>query len=165
IEIGEDEAQFYGSFRPTGQVIGAWNRTVEIAEELDATVILFQCPASFEPTSENMQHMRDFFAAIDRGGYTLAWEPRGDWQPEQIAPLCEELGLIHCVDPFQDEPVTDGPRYLRLHGIGDYYYEYTDDDLRKLLDMCSAGDQTWLMFNNVSRAEDAQRFLELLGST
>jgi uncharacterized protein YecE (DUF72 family) len=158
IEIAEDEAHFYGNFRPSGQVLGAWNATVEIAEVLEAALILFQCPPSFEPAEQNMQHMRDFFGEIDRGEFTLAWEPRGDWTADEIAPLCEELGLVHCVDPFDGKPVTDGLRYFRLHGIDGYSYEYTDDDLRRLAEMCEGGEDAWVMFNNTARADDAQRF-------
>lgn len=163
VEIGEDEARFYGNFRPTGQVLGAWNATVEIARALDAALILFQCPASFEPTEANMQHMRDFLAEIDRGDFVLAWEPRGDWTVEQIEPLCENLGLVHCVDPFKDDPVTGGLKYFRLHGIGGYSYEYTDGDLEELLGMCPGDEDAWVMFNNTSRADDAQRFMAMVG--
>jgi uncharacterized protein YecE (DUF72 family) len=36
-----------GSFRPTDEVWEAWERTLEIAEALQARIILFQCPKSF----------------------------------------------------------------------------------------------------------------------
>src|SRR5687767_15493078 len=43
-----------GGFRVTPTVLGAWQRTREAAAILRATAILFQCPASFRPTPENV---------------------------------------------------------------------------------------------------------------
>src|SRR3954471_20830090 len=52
--LPEHDRDAVGSFRQTEQVWQAWLRTLEIARELEARVILFQCPKSFRPTSENL---------------------------------------------------------------------------------------------------------------
>jgi len=57
-----------------------------------------------------------------------------------------------------------------LHGIGggevNYSYKYTDEDLAKLRQMVveeSEGrDACYVLFNNVSMADDALRFKKLL---
>src|SRR4051812_5808626 len=91
-DVERDEA---GGFRLTDTVLRAWNKTLECAHVLRATAILFQCPASFRPTDENIAAMRAFFTTIERPPDTvLAWEPRGRWPIETIADLCWELELI-----------------------------------------------------------------------
>jgi uncharacterized protein YecE (DUF72 family) len=127
--------------------------------------VLFQCPASLEPTDEHKENMRAFFGGIERReDFTFAWEPRGEWKDTEIVELCEELNLIHCVDPFERLPVTDDLAYFRLHGIDGYYYDYTDDDLEQLLDWCHLFEETYVLFNNVAMWDDALRFQDALGN-
>jgi len=163
-----DEAQKRqaGAFRWTELTRHAWEVTAAVARALEADKVLFQCPASFGPTAENLERMRRFFGEIRREGVTCLWEPRGGWPPEQVAELCRELGLVHCVDPFKDTPVTEGLRYFRLHGVGGYRHRYSDAELRRLLLKCCGGaGEAYCMFNNISMFEDARRFLELAGDT
>ncbi len=162
--LSERERAQVGAFRWTPPVRRAWERTLEIARLLRAAKVVFQCPASFEPTSRNMDRMRRFFREAPREGLTLIWEPRGRWQPEQIRELCRELGLVHGVDPFQARAVTRGLRYFRLHGIGGYRTKYTDADLERLRAQLPERGPAYVLFNNAEMADDARRFLELLRS-
>ena len=116
----------------------------------------------FRPTDEHIADMRRFFGQMDRAGLTLVWEPRGEWEDSVIAELCAELGLIHCVDPFQRLPVTEGMGYFRLHGRTGYRYRYTQEDLRRLAEWCSRYDEVYVLFNNVSMWDDALAFRELI---
>ncbi len=162
IEVPENRRGEYGFFRPTDVVMQAWQKTREAAEILRAAVVVFQCPASFKPTEQNKENLRRFFNAVGSQDFLLGWEPRGQWQDQEIAELCNELGLIHVVDPFDRSPVTGGVVYYRLHGIGGYRYQYTDEDLKRLRDMIPPGADTYVMFNNVQMREDALRFLDIL---
>lgn len=150
-----------GAFEPTPTVLRAWERTRRCAQILRATAILFQCPASFRATEENVGNMRRFFAAIDRPARFL-WEPRGDWPDALIAEVCAELDLTHVVDPFLRPSVTSGYTYWRLHGIGSHYHVYTDDELRTLRTRVPAEGDTYVMFNNIPRVRDAARFGKML---
>lgn len=152
----------YGSFRPTEEVWMAWIRTEEIARALGARIILFQAPASFRPTEGNQANLRSFFRRIARRDYLLVWEPRGDWPEQVIEDLCRELDLIHGVDPFRARQLAGSIRYFRLHGKGGYRYRYTDDDLAWLKDQIDPGVVTYLMFNNIPMAQDAERFHHLV---
>jgi len=151
-----------GSFQATDIVRRAWDTTLQMARLLTADKVIFQCPARFRPTSENMDRIRAFFSNIDREGVICIWEPRGKWQDEQIGQLCRELNLVHCVDPFKAESVTAGLRYYRLHGITGYRHNYTDDELRDLLRRRVKDTSTYHLFNNVSMYHDASGFKELL---
>ena len=164
--VSPTEHDAYGSFRPTEQVALAWERTRAIAATLDARVVVFQCPRSFLPTSENARNLRSFFGGIERDGRTLAWEPRGeDWRPSLVRELCTELDLVHCVDPFQNDPAREGLIYWRLHGKAGYRYQYTEADLQelhgKVREHAQAPGPHYIMFNNIYSRQDALRYVAL----
>ena len=65
---------------------------------------------------------QEFFDAIDRGGFLLAWEPRGMWNENRqaIIDVCEDL---------------------RLHGFGNpsmYNYDFSAVELRDLHSMIAS---------------------------
>jgi uncharacterized protein YecE (DUF72 family) len=156
----------YGGFRPTAAVRWAWEVTREAAEALAAEAVLFQCPATFRPTEENVRHLRAFFSGIRRDGRLLAWEPRGAWPDDLVARLCSELELVHAVDPWLRSPAAPQPvRYFRLHGGPGYRHTYTDAELRRLAAEARApgARRTYVFFNNRTMAEDAARLAALLG--
>ena len=78
-----------------------------------------------------------------------------------VKAICIDLHLIHATDPLTRPPVTTGLRYFRLHGIGAYRYRYSDADLDRLAECCRG--ETYVMFNNVSMAQDALRFCARCG--
>ena len=163
--LTKDELAGAGSFRPTPAVKRGWDVTLECARLLHATAILFQCPASFRPESENLASMRSFFGSIERpAGVRFLWEPRGpSWPDDTVRALCNELDLVHVVDPFVDRTTTPELTYWRLHGLGDSRRPYTDDELEKLPTMIDPAARTaYVMFNEVPRIGDSRRFLALL---
>ncbi|HJQ18754.1 MAG TPA: DUF72 domain-containing protein [Gemmatimonadaceae bacterium] len=166
--FSEQERAEAGGFRSTPTVFRAWERTLECARILRATAILFQCPASFRCTEENIASMRAFFARIDRPpAVRLMWEPRGPWPDDVVRSICHDLDLIHAVDPFIRPSVTPELLYWRLHGNTSHYARYTDDELRQIDGwLRDHGDaDAYVLFNNVPRIHDVRRFRELrLGS-
>ena len=153
-----------GWFRNSPIVDEGWSVTARCAAILGASSILFQCPASFRPTDPNVANIESFFKRIDRPkGIRLLWEPRGAWPADLVASVCRESGLVHVVDPFVNETVTRGVTYYRLHGITGSRHVYTDEELARLRDMISKTGETYVMFNNIPRAEDARRFRRLMG--
>jgi uncharacterized protein YecE (DUF72 family) len=149
-------------FNPT--IRWAWNETFAVAKELGAFLVLFQCPVSFRPTPDNIGALRTFFERAKRGKFLMGWEPRGEWEPELVAKLCDELDLMHVVDPFQTTPARAGKmQYFRLHGIGGARHRYAEDDLHRLRQLCGDRKKTYCMFNNVAMAADAIRFQKILG--
>jgi uncharacterized protein YecE (DUF72 family) len=164
IPIASGRHERYGAFRPTPEVFAAWENTLVCARALQAGIVVFQSPASFTPTPHHMENLQEFFAKLRNTphGPRLAWEPRG-WPLEQAATICQELGLVRVVDPFQDAPPETGLRYLRLHGLTGYRYQYSDPDLERLRAWCRC--TTYCLFNNGSMAEDASRFLTRAGAS
>ena len=162
VEIPPSKKESYGYFRPTDEVFAAWEETKRIAQALEAKLIVFQCPASFRPTSRNIKNMEEFFSRAERGGMLFGWEPRGEWGREEIRELCCSLDLLHIVDPFKAQSLYGGLHYFRLHGRGGYRYRYSAEELQQLKEWVEE-KPTWVMFNNVYMLEDALRFAQLLG--
>ncbi|GGN10423.1 hypothetical protein GCM10009721_43050 [Terrabacter tumescens] len=151
-----------GGFRTTPEVLAGWQRTLECSRLLRATAVLLQCPKSFRPTKENVARLRDFVSHVERPDGRLLWEPRGEWPTQLLEELCAELDLVHVVDPMQSETVTPEHTYYRLHGTTGWRHVHTGDELRRLRDMVVGRPAPYVMFNNIPRTGDAERFLDLL---
>jgi uncharacterized protein YecE (DUF72 family) len=157
----EDKGQV-GAFRSTPPVLRAWQRTLECARVLDATAVLLQCPKSFRPTDENVDRMRSFLSTVARPSGRLLWEPRGDWPATLVTELCTDLDLVHVVDPMQTETVTPERTYYRLHGTTGARHVHTDAELQRLRALVIDRPSPYVLFNNLPRVGDAERFLRLL---
>ncbi|MEO6259790.1 MAG: DUF72 domain-containing protein, partial [Thermoanaerobaculia bacterium] len=156
------DRQGCGGFQATDIVLRAWETTLACARTLRASAILFQCPASFRPTDENVSSLRNFFSSIERAeGVKLLFEPRGQWPDDLLRDITRELELVDAVDPFLRSSVTPDFLYWRLHGIGSFYRPYTDEELGELIARLPARTPTYVMFNNIPRPADARRFMEL----
>lgn len=166
--LSPDERASCGSFRDTDIVRVGLSRTLECARLLAATAVLFQCPASFRPTRENVERLRNFFRRNrPPPGVRWLWEPRGPaWTKEArlAQTLCAELQLGYVVDPFVDSPRPGVERpYFRLHGITGARHVYSDAELERLATM--APPDAYVMFNNIPRVADAERFKRLVRGT
>jgi uncharacterized protein YecE (DUF72 family) len=173
-ELTESERTQAGYFRSTPIVDEAWKVTLANATALQAQTILFQCPASFKQTAENITSLKKFFRRANReqingAPINFGWEPRGGWDPEIVKGICEDLNLRHVVDPFTAASVTPGRLYYRLHGRQGWRYEYDDAELRELAAtlqgasrVVERGDAPYVFFNNVRMINDATRFQEIL---
>ena len=150
-----------GAFRSTPPVLQAWARTLECARVLRATAVLLQCPKSFRPTTENVDRMRALITTVERPAARLLWEPRGDWPAALLTELCRDLDLVHVVDPMQTETVTPEQTYYRLHGTTGARHVHTDEELRRLRDLVEGRPAPYVLFNNLPRVGDAERFLAL----
>jgi uncharacterized protein YecE (DUF72 family) len=157
--LSQSDRAAAGAFRDTAIVDAAWQTTLRRARLLRATAVLFQCPASFRPTEENAARMRKFFDK-ERHRLRFLWEPRGAWPAELVRELCDELDLVHVVDPFVSESVTPEQIYFRLHGIGGSRHVYTDAELARVAALVRGRDEAYVMFNNLPRVGDAARFLD-----
>ena len=151
---------FFG-FNPT--VRWAWDETFSVARELGAFLVLFQCPASFRATKENVARMRQFFERAKRGRFFMGWEPRGDWDTALVAELCRDLDLIHVVDPYRTLPADRGKvQYFRLHGLTGTNHHFSREELTRLRQFCGTKRPTYCLFNNVAMAKDAQQFAAMV---
>lgn len=155
--IPQEKRGEYGFFKDTTAVEKAWAETAAFAKALGARKIIFQCPASFEPTKENIDRLYRFFETRERSGFLFIWEPRGPWAIEEVERICRALSLVPCVDPFRYRPIEGPLLYARLHGRRGYRDTYSDGDLAELVKLARHYEESYLMFNNVAMYEDALR--------
>lgn len=161
--LTETEKADAGYFKPTAIVTEAWETTLACAKALQAKTVLFQCPASFKQTRENIANLEKFFALVERGKLNFAWEPRGAWDGKTVKSICENLNLRHAVDPFAKQTETPDKVYYRLHGRGGFRYKYEEDELDELVALLPKNKISYVFFNNRYMTEDASLFQQLSG--
>jgi uncharacterized protein YecE (DUF72 family) len=79
--------------------------------------------------------------------------------------LCRDLDLVYVVDPFVTPPAKRAAVYWRLHGLGSVRHSYTDEELHELHGLLVRSEPTgraYVLFNNLPRVADAQRFVALV---
>lgn len=162
VKLSPAELLACGGFQESAPVAHAWEVTRNCARALRARYVLFQCPASFEPTADNVARVRRFFDTVERDHLVFLWEPRGAWSESLISSLCAELDLVHAVDPFLGQPVTEGLIYFRLHGGKDFKHVFTDEELEWVADQIPPATEAYVMFNNLNMLADAQRFQKII---
>jgi len=157
------------SFKPfdlSRPVLWALEVTLEAARALDARILVFQTPASFRASRENVERLIRFYRETGLNDWEVYWEPRGDWWDEGRSLLEEAFreGIRVAGDVLRGRrpPEGQGTLYTRLHGLGgrgetNYRYKYTDDDLERLLGIASSWRGAYIMFNNVYAFDDAVR--------
>jgi len=146
-----------------------FEKVKQICRILNGRVIVIQTPPSF--TINDLEKAEKFFKGMNREDLILVWETRGpSWESEngikKLKKVLSEVGVSHVVDPLRLMPayVTD-IAYFRLHGLGKrmYYYQYTNDELKRLYEIVSKFEglkmDVYVLFNNLSMFEDAKRFL------
>ena len=161
-QLSELEKEEAGYFKPSDLVREAWEVTLACARALKAKTILFQCPASFKQTRENISNLERFFSSINQEKFNFGWEPRGDWDNEVVKSICGNLNLWHVVDPFASKSVTPDKCYFRLHGRKGWRYKYDDEELAELALMLPEKKSSYVFFNNIQMTEDALKFREII---
>ena len=106
LQVPAGKEDNYGFFKPTEEISKAWEKTRDIAQVLKAKVIVFHCPAKFTQRTGNIKSMRYFFTDTGGENFIFVWEPRGEWSWNVIAALCEDLDLVHRVDPWRASQYT-----------------------------------------------------------
>ena len=152
--------------------VKAFEHMKEICRALKAHILLIQTPGSLRP--DKLDDAEKFFRKIGREDLAIVWETRGpSWETpavrEKLAEILRELDIPHVTDPFIVMPVYTGKiAYFRLHGLGKrlYYYQYTDEELRKLHGFIkpleAKGREVYVLFNNLAMFDDGTRFMQYL---
>lgn len=163
IVLPEEKKKNYGFFKATEEVDEAWRMTAEFAKALGVKKILFQSPASFEPSIDHIKDLKTFFKKIERKSITFIWEPRGGWERMAVERLCKELGILPCLDIFSSPLIKGELLYVRLHGKTGYRYNCSGEDMKEILEKGAFYMEAYILFNNLSMYEDACLFKKMIG--
>jgi len=152
--------------------IEAFKRMTEICKTLKAHILLIQTPGSLRP--DKLDEAVRFFEKVKVEDLCLVWETRGPaWEnqdvKEKLGETLRKLNVPHVTDPFVAMPAyTSDIAYFRLHGLGKrlYYYQYTDEELKKLYETIkpleTKGKVVYVLFNNLAMFNDGIRFLHYI---
>jgi uncharacterized protein YecE (DUF72 family) len=171
--LSSSQRKQFGYFNPSEEVFNAWDEIRKRAKALQANIVVFQTPNSFDRSKEHKENLYEFFSHINRKDINLAWEPRGNWNdhPSDLEQIYDDLNLIHVVDLMRREPVsTHSTCYIRLHGLNkneyDYNYDYSKQELNKLAekleDLSEIYDQIYCMFNNYEMYSNATQLRKII---
>jgi uncharacterized protein YecE (DUF72 family) len=163
----KENQEAYGHLQLTKENFECWRKTLHISSLLRASFCVINLPPSFSRTEENAERLRAFFKErkIDLG--IEFRHPSWFKDAQRTSEDLKEIGAVHIVDPLTAKPIIETKiQYFRLHGLGarPYVYRYSEDDLRKLSRIVDEqnAEMVYIMFNNISMREDAERFLKML---
>jgi len=109
---------------------------VRICEILEAEILHFQTPPSFEFNSANIEKVKDFVLSADLDKLRIALEARNSNSLESsFGKMLRDLDIIHCVDLLKGQkPVYFSDiLYTRLFGKGEHnIYQPLDSDLKQI---------------------------------
>lgn len=158
----------FGGLKPTEENFGIWEKVMQVGRELGTDFVVVQLPPSFVNNSENLGNLVAFFGSIEKPTAVGVELRHSSWfeEPAALGNILDRLGLTDVLDPFRRNPVNIGQiAYFRLHGLArNYSYTFTQGDLfllKKKVESLQV-DTCYVFFNNVTMAEDAKKFEELL---
>jgi len=159
--VSEDKKDRFGFFRNTPEFFEAWAQAAEFAALLGARDVIFQCPKSFTPSSENKKALKGFFKKAGKTPFRLGLEVRGAWTRDDVKPFVDSGYCYHVIDPFFQTQYGDEFIYYRLHGKGTYHYRYSAEELEELAQKTGAARDGYIFFNNVPMRDNALEFKKL----
>ena len=154
-----------GHLRDNELVQHALARTQETAEALGAAALLFETPSSFTPTAAHRRALARFFESCPRQGRRMVWHPAGLWSLDEVLPICHDLQLTPCWDPFVHLEVTIPAGlealYLRPLGLG-AGQRYSEAQLSGLAAQLAGPSDLFCVFGSPLLFGDASRLHRLL---
>jgi uncharacterized protein YecE (DUF72 family) len=144
-----------------------WEKTEELAEILDARVIVIQLPPKYDYSATNISRLRAFLSAVSTSRIPAvefrhkSWFDRLHEASAAIAPW----GGILVTDPLKVNPPDQPFQYHRMHGsdgLVNYSHKYTDEELERLARKVE-GRKGYVFFNNLAMKEDAKSFSRIVG--
>lgn len=137
-----------------------WDKVREIANALDAKIMVGRTSRNFTEKEENIKRLKDFVENMEKGFQLVLEAPR--WKDETIEKVFTDLGIIQITNPFVKKPIKQNFNYYHMNGRGKkmYRYRFKEDDFKELKDMVDKKD--YVLFNNIFLYEDSMRFMEVV---
>jgi uncharacterized protein YecE (DUF72 family) len=112
------------------------DKMIRICKILNAEILHFQTPPSFNYNRTNSEKVKDFFSSIKKTNLRIALETRSPTplNPSFVKNL-QDLNIIHCVDLLKgiESAYQSDILYTRIFGKGFHnVYQPLDSELRKI---------------------------------
>lgn len=155
-----------GLLRPSNFVRKAWAKTIETAGILDAKVVVVQLPPSFDYSQKNLLKLKRFFSSAESEFIPAVEFRHKSWlrRLEAARRALERCGGVVVTNPLKMKPLAQPIQYHRLHGSDgfvNYRHRYSDQELKRLARKVGRVE-TFVLFNNLSMREDAEKFHTML---
>lgn len=174
------ELTHMGHLKPLPKNFKIFEQLLEIAKVLDARIIHFQFPPSFEVSKPVIQDWREFFASTSKTSRNLKFaleirngiqKSKGGDSETALQRLIGDYDLIPTTDPTRDEQVQASPSskivYSRVFGPGAHTrWSFDTQELKKLDDKLSEvkASKRYVTFHNLTMYEDASRMKTLVST-
>lgn len=147
----------------------AWKRTEQLAEILDAKIIVIQLPPKYDYSSKNVVRLRRFLSAVSPRRIPAVEFRHASWlgRLQDVRTVIAPWEGIVVTDPLKMNPPNQLIQYYRMHGSDgfvNYRHKYTNEELERLKQIVER-QGAYVFFNNLSMKEDAERFLRKIDSS
>ena len=123
-------------FDSTDETFGIFQMMIRVCNILEAEILHFQTPRSFNYTISNIEKVRSFFLSTKRTNLRFALETKNTSPiSSSFKTLLEDLDILHCVDLLKGiEPAYDSDvLYTRIFGKGYHnIYQPLDSELKQI---------------------------------
>ena len=140
------------------------DKMIEICDNLNAEILHFQTPPSFNYNRTNSDKFKDFISSTKKTDIRIALETRNPipLNPSFVKNL-QDLNIIHCVDLLKGiEPVYNSDvLYTRIFGKGFHnIYQPLDNELKQVDQKASREDirKAVIIMHSNRMFKDATRF-------
>lgn len=93
-------------------------RAVEVARLLEARCLLLQTAPTVRPTTANRNRITELVEKLPKLATTIAWEPSGLWEQEEIRATARQAQVLPVLDAAQGELFPGSTVYTRIRALG-----------------------------------------------
>jgi len=145
---------------------GAWEKTEQLADLLDARVIVIQLPPKYDYSTKNLSRLGEFLSAVSTDRIPAFEFRHTSWfgrLQEARAVVAPWNGIV-VTDPLKMNPPDQPLQYHRMHGsdgLVNYRHKYTGEELERVRRSIGRS-KAYVFFNNLAMKEDADSFLRMV---
>ena len=146
----------YGGFRTSEENTKLFDRTLKLADRLEAHMLVLITPVAFTPAKANRDALKGFLQAASPSSKSIVWQPSGPWDHHQAVAYAEEIGAVLAVDPLRDEPPDCAVAYFRLGPFAAMGSRVGVYDLERLRERAIRFKRTTVVFGTPRALDDVR---------
>ena len=159
------ELMGYGGFKVTEENTKLLDRTLKLAEKLNAHMLVLITPVAFTPAKANREALKGFLQAASPSPKSIVWQPSGPWDHPQAEAYAGEIGAVLAVDPLRDAPPDGGVAYFRLGPFAAMGSRVGVYDLERLCESATRFKETTVVFGTPRALDDVRNLKAVIGES